>query len=651
MNYPLISEYIEAIRSAEDNFDKLTNLRPMLDDNGNPIMSSGNFAVVFKMKDIETDRVYAVKCFTREQEERGERYQEIIKVLDKINSPFFVSTRYYDKELFVVTSQGKETEFPVLLMDWVEGMPLDEYMKTIEGSQFKRELLAKQFQRLVCWLLPQHFAHGDLKPENIMVKEDYSIVLLDYDGMYVPSLRGKEALEVGTPFYRHTGRNTSFFNEYIDDYSAVLLLLLLKINSIIAIDFGVFISTNSSELLKDFEDYLNNQTIAPLMSAFIMVSTFGRLDRQLVSGLLSDNSDFDYNKESVLQDSARKGDALAMYELGRLYARGMYVPQDNPKALQWFLLSKLLGNVDAQCELCKSIFYNHDFGYNNEDIFECLKKCRVGFAYCHEGERLYSSKEYKQAFSRFKTAADMGTVPAERVLGLCYENGWGVEKDIDKAILWFQKAADDGNFNAQRSIGLLYKNGIGFQKDFRKAVDFFKKAAEAGVTDAQCNIAFCYINGEGIAKDASKAVYWWQKAAESGSAIAQMNLATCFFKGEGVDQDFKKAAYWWQKAAEGGNAEALYSLSSCYADGKGVVKDVRKAVYFLEKAARNGSLKAMRILAICYFNGTGTQESIEKSAYWLKNASKERTDNTLTSSQVLQNYKFISAFTVEQFKL
>ena len=51
MNYPLISEYIEAIRSAEDNFDKLSFLRLVLDDNGNPVMSSGNFAVVFKMKD------------------------------------------------------------------------------------------------------------------------------------------------------------------------------------------------------------------------------------------------------------------------------------------------------------------------------------------------------------------------------------------------------------------------------------------------------------------------------------------------------------------------------------------------------------------------------------------------------------------------
>ena len=50
MIYPTISEYIEAIKYAEDNFATLTNLRPVLDDDGNPIMSSGNFAVVFKMK-------------------------------------------------------------------------------------------------------------------------------------------------------------------------------------------------------------------------------------------------------------------------------------------------------------------------------------------------------------------------------------------------------------------------------------------------------------------------------------------------------------------------------------------------------------------------------------------------------------------------
>ena len=81
MNYPLISEYIEAIGSAEDNFNKLSNLRPVLDDNGNPIMSSGNFAVVFKMKDVNDGRYYAVKCFLKEQEGRNERYQEIAEEL------------------------------------------------------------------------------------------------------------------------------------------------------------------------------------------------------------------------------------------------------------------------------------------------------------------------------------------------------------------------------------------------------------------------------------------------------------------------------------------------------------------------------------------------------------------------------------------
>ena len=74
MNYPLISEYIEAIKSAEDNFEKLKNLRPILDEDGEPIMSSGNFAVVFKMKDKQMGKLHAVKCFLKEQEGRAEAY-------------------------------------------------------------------------------------------------------------------------------------------------------------------------------------------------------------------------------------------------------------------------------------------------------------------------------------------------------------------------------------------------------------------------------------------------------------------------------------------------------------------------------------------------------------------------------------------------
>ena len=190
MNYPLISEYIEAIKSAEDNFDELSYLRPVLNDSGLPVMTSGNFAVVFKMKHEQTGKTYAVKCFTREQERREEAYRLIDEELKKAESSYLISIRYIDKELFVDTNQSSETEFPVLLMDWVEGKTLDKYLRENLGNNSALNMLAYRFRQLTQWLITQPFAHGDLKPDNILVREDGSLVLVDYDGMYVPAMSG-----------------------------------------------------------------------------------------------------------------------------------------------------------------------------------------------------------------------------------------------------------------------------------------------------------------------------------------------------------------------------------------------------------------------------------------------------------------------------
>lgn len=76
MNYPLIYEYIDSIKAAEDNFDQLKHLRLVLDDGGQPIMSGGIFAVVFKLKDELTGKFYAAKCFLTDQEGREEATDE-----------------------------------------------------------------------------------------------------------------------------------------------------------------------------------------------------------------------------------------------------------------------------------------------------------------------------------------------------------------------------------------------------------------------------------------------------------------------------------------------------------------------------------------------------------------------------------------------
>ena len=228
MQYPLISEYIEAIRSAEENFDQYNALRPVLDDKGNPVMSGGNFAVVFKMQDEQTKRLYAVKCFTRDQEGRHENYRKIAEELEFVSSPYLVHFRFLEKELFVDTSQWDAEEYPVLVMDWVEGEPLDRYLRAHLRDAYALQLLAYRFCRMGAWLLSQPFAHGDLKLENILVKVDGSLVLVDYDGMFVPAMQGEQAGELGSPDFRHPLRTAADFNEHIDDFSIATIALSLK---------------------------------------------------------------------------------------------------------------------------------------------------------------------------------------------------------------------------------------------------------------------------------------------------------------------------------------------------------------------------------------------------------------------------------------
>ena len=272
MNYPLISEYVEAIKMAEDNFEELSYLRPVLDDTGQPVMSSGNFAVVFKMRDERDGKLYAVRCFHRDQEGREESYRLIEEELKDVESPYLVSFRYIDKELFVDSGQTDETEFPVLLMDWVEGITLDKYLRENLDGQYALEMLAYRFSQLAQWLIPQPFAHGDLKPDNILVREDGTLVLVDYDGMYVPAMKGQKAREMGCPDFRHPLRTEDDFDEHIDDFPLVSILLSLKaisINPSLLEEYGTTDRLLLSE--KDYRDVCKCQLLKELFPTDDMV--------------------------------------------------------------------------------------------------------------------------------------------------------------------------------------------------------------------------------------------------------------------------------------------------------------------------------------------------------------------------------------------
>lgn len=305
MVYPLISEYTEAILSAEDNFNELSYLRPVLDDSGNPIMSSGNFAVVYKMEDVNTGKYHAVKCFTRDQENRNKRYKNICSTLSEEESIYLTTFSFHEAELFVDSSQTDETEFPVLLMDWVDGKPLDKFIEEYSGNPFVLYELCYNFRQMAKWLVSKSFAHGDLKPDNILVQEDARIVLIDYDGMYVWSREKQDAPEGGTPEYRNPFHHTPY-NEHMDDFALAVLALSLNLISI-SYDIQNKFNRGNGLLfsLEDIKDINKSEIFIFLRELLISEPLLGQYYATFIKSLSGNTlieSDFDFKNEREIDN-------------------------------------------------------------------------------------------------------------------------------------------------------------------------------------------------------------------------------------------------------------------------------------------------------------------------------------------------------------
>ena len=284
MQYPLISEYLTAIREAKDNLDTLSHLVPVLDNYGEPYRSSGAFAVVFKMKDEQTGKCYALKCFTEEQEGRAEVYHQIAEELEFVDSSYITSVKYLEKELFV-DSNCEDEEFPVLLMDWIDGETMETYIAANYTDTHAMSMLCYHFCKMAAWLRSQSFAHGDIKPDNIMVRPDGTLTLVDYDGMFVPAMKGQKSPTIGTKDFSHPLRTIDDFDETIDDFALASIALSLKaisLNPSLLDQYGAsdrllfsatdYIDLSKSKTFTALQGLLADEEARTLMSMFLVAS-------------------------------------------------------------------------------------------------------------------------------------------------------------------------------------------------------------------------------------------------------------------------------------------------------------------------------------------------------------------------------------------
>lgn len=222
-NWPSARYFTEAIQCPSICFahPQLRTTLPAVDRLGMPLVTSGQFAYVYKLKSMNGSGDFAVRCFRGYLGDRDQRYRAIQDHLR--DAPVsYLSTFAYAPEGILVGGM----RFPILFMQWIDGPTLDLYISEMINRPDVLLHLSEEWLRLLGALRDSGIAHGDLQHGNIII-EHGQLRLVDHDGIFVPTMEGWSASEVGHQHYQHPRRSAQHFDSKLDDFSALVIYLSL----------------------------------------------------------------------------------------------------------------------------------------------------------------------------------------------------------------------------------------------------------------------------------------------------------------------------------------------------------------------------------------------------------------------------------------
>lgn len=221
--WPLSRDYVDAVENPRTCFvdADLLHYISAVDKFGMPIVSSGQFAYVFKLNRPNSNGSLAVRCFRGFIAERGKRYNAISGHLNT-SKPTALSSFKFEPHGIRVNGNS----YPLLVMEWIDGPTLDVYLDKVMGKRDVILHLADQWIKLVRSLGKAQIAHGDLQHGNIIVHKG-GLRLVDFDGMFVPAMQGWKAIELGHRHYQHPMRDANVFSASLDNFSTLVIHLSL----------------------------------------------------------------------------------------------------------------------------------------------------------------------------------------------------------------------------------------------------------------------------------------------------------------------------------------------------------------------------------------------------------------------------------------
>ncbi len=221
MPWPTPQDYQEALQNPRVAFadSDLRSGRAEEDRLGLPRPISGAFASVYKV--VRGTDVWAVRCFLKEFHDQQQRYAAISARLALARLPFTTGFEFLTEGIRI-----RGTWYPILKMEWVEGESLIRFVSNNLHAPQNLLSLGSEIVQMQRALQDAGIAHGDLQHGNILVVNGKP-KLIDYDGMYVPALKGWGSHEVGHPNYQHPARKEYDFGPGLDNFSVWVIYLSL----------------------------------------------------------------------------------------------------------------------------------------------------------------------------------------------------------------------------------------------------------------------------------------------------------------------------------------------------------------------------------------------------------------------------------------
>ncbi len=257
---PSFDVYNEAIQHAGTAFTDQVLMKGRVKSNGLglPLALSGGFAITYNVQCSAGS--YAVRVFHKQSDGLESRYRLITAELKRSPSPYFVEFEYQPGGIRV---QGRL--YPLVKMQWAEGETLGSHVESHFSNRATMESLRRAFQELSRHLKQRGIAHGDLQNGNVIVNGG-RLKLIDYDGMFVPSMPPGQGTEIGHRHFQHPKRTAGEFGREIDRFSFIAIDLSLAALALQPSLFAKYANTGENILFTggDFKDPTSSQIFAEL---------------------------------------------------------------------------------------------------------------------------------------------------------------------------------------------------------------------------------------------------------------------------------------------------------------------------------------------------------------------------------------------------